>query len=102
MRYPERANRAYSCMGSHLVRPAYDRDIYSERELVEELGHLGADRESQVSQKPELTIDIGKLDWTPEERRKARHIIDTEQHAETRERIAAKYREQRKQQKQSG
>jgi hypothetical protein len=77
-------------------RPAYDREIYSERELAEELGHLGADRESQVSGKSEVTINWAELDWTPEERRKARHIIATEQHADARKRIAAKYHEQRR------
>jgi hypothetical protein len=52
-----------------------------------------------VSQKPELTIDMGELDWTPEERRQARHIVDTEQHAAKRQEIADKHNEQRKQQK---
>jgi hypothetical protein len=42
--------------------------------------------------KPELVIDWSLLDWSPEERAKARHIVDTEQHAEIRKRIADKFK----------
>ncbi len=45
-----------------------------------------------MKQEPEYVIDMSLLDWTPDERRKARHIVDTEKHAATRKRIAEKYR----------
>jgi hypothetical protein len=53
-----------------------------------------------MTKKPEYTIDMGLLDWTPEERRQARHIADTstDKHEAIRQENAEKYREKRRQQ----
>ena len=59
-------------------------------------------RMTAMNKKPQYIIDLGLLDWTPEERRHARHIMDTKQHAAKRQEIADKYREQRRQQKRFG
>jgi hypothetical protein len=45
-----------------------------------------------MKQEPELTIDMGKLDWLPAERARARHIADTAQHANIRQQIADRHR----------
>jgi hypothetical protein len=49
-----------------------------------------------VSKQPEMIINWAELDWTLEERCKARHIVSTEAHKDKRHEIANKYREQRK------
>jgi hypothetical protein len=45
-----------------------------------------------MKQEPEFKIDMGELDWSLQERAKARHIADTEQHADIRRQIADRRR----------